>query len=457
MSPNPKQRQAPKRSPGRYQAIVLGLLASCLGACQSTDSAPTALSGARWSGEAATWWKEIGDRKLQALVREALEESPSVEILAARVELARASSQTLIATTQPSISAQGAVRFGERQEFETGGEPADVMRFAGRSEFSWELDFWGRVRQVRQGARLRTEAAVADGEAGKRILIADIARLEFARRRFAAEAKLVAEALSSNNASVERLAEKEDAGIIDRSTIDRQTAESDALGRELEELKRQRRIAELALDRLLGREPGAKSWPTAPSLPAKNPAPKIIKTELLANRPDIAASAARVAATWHLSKAATLDLLPKLQLGALAGARTVRITPSIDEWILQVAPSLEVPVWDPVRLAKVKKSKAEAYLAAVAYRDDVLNAIEEARVALVNLNAYAKIERSARASATTLEKIYSRTQEKFLAGVASQLEVLEDQRSSLDAGRAALRAQEAGLAAWIDLSNAIGR
>lgn len=402
------------------------------------------------------WWRDVGGKTLDSYVREALANSPTVDVLAARVELARANASTLTTAASPSISALGARQFGRRKEFETGRQTADVMRYAGNATFGWEVDFWGRVRQLRQGANRQIEASEADEEAGNLLLIAEIARLDFARRRFAAEEAIVAESLAANDDSVRRLAEKYRAGIIDDSIVDRQRSEGESFVREIEELQRQNRLVELELDHLLGREPGAQAWPKAPAMQTPPSPPKIIKTEVLANRPDIRASSARVAATWHLSNAATLDLLPKLQINALASGRTMRLTPSINEWIAQVAPTLEIPIWDPNRQAQATQSKAKAHLAAAEYRDVVLKALEETTAALTNLEAQATIERSASSSADSLRQIYDRTLEKFRAGVNSQLDVLEDQRRYLEAQRAALRAREARLIAWIDLKKAMG-
>ena len=413
--------------------------------------------GSRTGASLSThWWRAVGGKTLDDYVREALTNSPTVDVLAARVELARADARSLVIASSPSISAQGARQFGRRKEFETGGQDANVKRYAGTATFGWEVDFWGRVRQLRQGARRQIEASEADEEAGKLLLISEIAKRDFARRRLAAEESIVADTLAANDESVQRLAEKYRAGIVDESIVDRQRAEGEALDREIEELQRQRQLTELALDRLLGREPGASAWPKAPAMPNPSSPPKVVKTEVLANRPDIRASSARVAATWHLSNAATLDLLPKLQLSALGSGRTMRLSPSIDEWIAQVAPRLEVPVWDSNRLAQVKQSKAKAHLAAAEYRESVLRAFEETAAALTNLEAQATIERSARSSSDSLRRIYHRTLEKFSAGLSSQLDVLEDQRRSLEAQRAALSAREARLNAWIDLKKAMG-
>ena len=431
--------------------IAIALVAS---ACNTTNVSPKAYGVGR-SGF-SNWWREIGGPSLDTMVREALENSPAVEVLAARVEVARADARLLVAASQPSLSAGAARQFGKRQEFETGGEPADVMRFGGSARLAWELDFWGRVRQLRQGARRQVDAAFADEDAGRLVLISEITRLDLSRRRLAAEETVVADALEANSESVRRLLEKQRAGIIGNNLADRQSAEGDALRRDIDELRRRRRLAELALDRLIGREPGVVDWPDAPAMPGLPPLPDVVKTEVLANRPDIRAASVRVAASWHLSKAAMRDLLPKLRFTGLASGRSMRLSPSIDEWIAQVAPTIEVPIWDPVRRAKVGGSNARARLAAAEYREKVLRALEETAAALANLSAHENIRRSADNSAASLRAVYRRTQEKFASGIVSQLEVLEDQRRLLEAERAALQAKESKLAAWIDLKKALG-
>ncbi|MFT5410767.1 MAG: NodT family efflux transporter outer membrane factor (OMF) lipoprotein [Verrucomicrobiales bacterium] len=445
------------RPPISLHQIACLALAVFVTACSPTSRAPGGADGALIGDAKSTnWWREVGGRSLDAQVKEALENSPSIEILAARLEVARADSKLLSASSSPSISATGARQFGERQEFETGGERADVMGYGGSASFGWEVDFWGRVRHLRNGGRKQVEAAFADEEAGRLLIIAEIARLDLARRRLASEEKVVETTLAANTDSVRRLREKQKAGLIGDNLGDRQSAEGDLLQRQIEELRRQRRLAELALDRLLGREPGASTWTKPPVMLRVPELPSVVKTELLANRPDIRAASARVAASWHLSKAATLDLLPKLQFTGLASGRSMRLSPSVDEWIAQIAPTIEVPIWDPLRRAKAEGSDARAKLAAAEYREKVLRAFEEVAVALTNLSAQEKIQRSAEKSAASLRMVYGRTQEKFANGVVSQLEVLEDQRRALAAEREALRAQESRLAAWIDLRKAMG-
>lgn len=436
--------------------LAIAVLATACGGTAETPAGSGAVASGVARAGSTKWWRELGGRSLDALVDEALKNSPTIDVLAARVEVARADARLLTAASQPALSAGAARGFGERQEFETGDERAGVMRYSGDARFAWEVDFWGRVRQLREGARRQVDAAFADEDAGRLLLIAEIARLDLSRRRLACEEKVIAATLEANRDSVSRLREKQRAGIIDDNLADRQSAEGDALQREIEELRRQRRLAELALDRLLGRDPGSSDWPNPPAMPSLPPLPEVVKTELLAKRPDIRAAVARVASSWHLSQAATLDLLPKLQFTGLASGRSMRLSPSIDQWIAQVAPTLEVPIWDPVRRANTKASGARAELAAAEYRESVLRALEETAAALTNLSAHQNIQRSADASAASLGAVYQRTREKFASGVVSQLEVLEDQRRSLEAERAALRAKESRLAAWIDLQKALG-
>lgn len=409
-------------------------------------------------GQAGTseWWRAVGGDTLDGYVREALENSPSIEVLAARVEVARAEAGLLAAPSHPAIDLEAGRQFGRRQEFETGDEPDDAMRYMGSASFAWEVDFWGRVKQLRQGARRNIDAALADENAGRLLLISEIARLDLARRRLAAEENVIAAVLAANDESVSRLSQKEGAGMISADVVDRQTAAGEELRQEIEEIRRQRRLAELALDRLLGRTPGAEPWPPAPAMGRLPAIPDVLETGVLAARPDIQAAAARVAASWHLSRAATLDLLPKLQFTGILGGRTMRLTPSIDEWIAVIAPTLEVPLWDAERLARAKERKARAGLAAAEYRENVLRALEETETALTNLSAHERILERARARVRSMRQVYQRSQERFTGGIISQLTVLEDQRRALEAERAALAAEESRLQAWIDLKKALG-
>lgn len=438
-------------------ALTAMALTAAVPGCGWSSRSPDILPAeASSQGRATEWWRDVGGDTLDAHVQEALRNSPTIDVLAGRVEVARADARMMSAPAQPSLNAEAARPFGERQEFETGGERGAMMRYSGSAQFAWELDFWGRVHQLRKGARKELEAAQADARAGQLLLVAEIAGLDVSRRRLAAEEAVLEEARAANDAIIVRLREKQAAGIIDANVAARQVAEGEALLREIEELRRQRQLAQLALDRLMGREPGAAEWPAAPAMHAFPGMPEVVRTELLGRRPDIQASAARVASTWHLSRAATLDLLPKLQFTGFAAGRTMRLTPSVDEWMAQVAPTLEVPVWDPERRARAAGSNARARLAAAAFREDVLRAIEETEAGLTNLAAQERILASARSAAATLHSVYQRTVEKFDSGVVSQLEVLEDQRRALEAERAALRAEEARLAAWIDVHKAMG-
>ena len=134
----------------------------------------------------------------------------------------------------------------------------------------------------------------------------------------------------------------------------------------------------------------------------------------------------------------------------------MKLSPSIDEWVAQFGPTLEIPVWDPERRAKKAGTGARAKLAAAEFRKAVLKAFEETEAAYTNLAAERRILSSAQASAKSLGAVFSRTREKFDEGLVSQLEVLEDERRSLEAERAAVAAHEAHLAAWIGLAKALG-
>jgi outer membrane protein TolC len=85
-------------------------------------------------------------------------------------------------------------------------------------------------------------------------------------------------------------------------------------------------------------------------------------------RPDLIEAEAEVRAAFALEDSARLDLLPSLSLGAGGSAGKSSLTGQLKTWELSAGPRLEIPIWDPSRMAELRRSKARAALAASSYR-----------------------------------------------------------------------------------------
>ena len=98
------------------------------------------------------WWKQFGDPVLDGLIHEALASNKSVQIAAANVQAAAAIITQTRSGLFPQVGYQGTA---ERQHFsESGATPLSSTianpqnAYAALLSASWELDLWGRIRQL---------------------------------------------------------------------------------------------------------------------------------------------------------------------------------------------------------------------------------------------------------------------------------------------------------------------
>src|ERR1700732_2497030 len=128
------------------------------------------------------WWRAYGDPQLDALMGEALAGSPSLQVAQARLrsaqaEATRASGPRLPATavdaetTRQRYSANGLYPPPYAGNYFTDGRVA--------LDFSYDLDFWGRNREVLESARAYVRAAEADRAAARLALTVAVARAYF--------------------------------------------------------------------------------------------------------------------------------------------------------------------------------------------------------------------------------------------------------------------------------------
>ncbi|HEY7995367.1 MAG TPA: TolC family protein, partial [Steroidobacteraceae bacterium] len=116
------------------------------------------------------WWHSYGDPQLDALVEEGLAGSPSLAIAQARLRAAQAQTVSARAGRAPRTVIDASItrqRYPENDLYPPplGGSWSTEARAA--LDFSWELDFWGRNRQLLATALSGEQAAEADRQAAR--------------------------------------------------------------------------------------------------------------------------------------------------------------------------------------------------------------------------------------------------------------------------------------------------
>jgi outer membrane protein TolC len=181
-----------------------------------------------------------------------------------------------------------------------------------------------------------------------------------------------------------------------------------------------------------------------------------VPAEVFARRPDLIAAEADVRAAFSIEHAARLDLLPSLSLAAGAEGGADSPSRGFRTWMVTAGPRLDIPVWDPARIAAVPRGRAEAAAAAAAYRAAALDAVEEIEGGHVNLRSHLTQWRSAEDEVAMRRRAWSDAQSMFGSGLISSIEATEFRHSYYEARRVALRLKLRALNDHLLLVRALG-
>ena len=411
------------------------------------------------------FWRQIGDPTLARLIEEALRTSTNVDAAEARLTGARASRRVSAYDLGPSVTAIGSAT---RQRASIAQGPGLTSQLPQRDLYdvgfdaSWELDVFGRVnRTVNAYGTL-----AASAEHGLRdvqvSLAAEVARTYFELR--GAEQQL---AVARRNADNQRrtLSLTEDRLSAGRgNAFDTERAKS-VLQLTLAAIPVvESRIAadQNRIATLLGRAPGTlpADWLAGGTLPTLPDTVRIGSPEqLVRRRPDVLGAERQLAAQSLFVGAAQADYLPRLSLAASAGysATTFDSLSRRGTSRIVAGPVLTWPLLDLGRVkARVDVAHAQEDEAKAAYSATVLRAMEETETALVTYDrAHARLallNEAVRASTRASEL----AQQRFDAGLTDFLQVLDAQRTLLDAENQLAQAHTFAATALVAVYKAVG-
>jgi hydrophobe/amphiphile efflux-1 (HAE1) family protein/NodT family efflux transporter outer membrane factor (OMF) lipoprotein len=414
---------------------------------------------------AAPFWQEIGDSTLTGLVAEALRSSTSVRIAEARLDATRASRRLSAFDLVPTITANGSA-LRTRQSIAqvpglTSPLPQQDMYDVG-FDAAWELDLFGRTRHTISSNGALVESAEHSVEDVQLTLAAEVARNYFELR--GAQRQL---AVALRNADVQR---KTVALTRDRLGAGRGTAF---------DVERAKSVLQLTLAAvpglqsqiatgrnriavLLGRTPEA--IPAA--LVADGPLPHLPDSvtigsprDVVRNRPDVLAAERQLAAQSLSVSASRADYLPRISLAASTGYTANRfesLTRTGTSRLL-VGPVVSFPLLDLGRVrqrvgfAQARESEAQAQ-----YTATVLRAVEETESAIVSYDRAHERVGILTEAVTSSTHAAELAQQRFEAGLTDFLQVLDAQRTLLDAENQLANAQTAAATALVAVYKAGG-
>lgn len=436
--------------------VLIGLLVGCASTTPpGPPGPPPAWTNAPAAGTAlnAAWWKGFGDPQLGALVQRAWTANPEIEIALYQVEAARANRFEAAANFLPKAGLSLGLREARESNRDTGFRPEDMKPWTAEGGISWELDLFGK-RRAQWRAAHAGEAAAHARLRGIRLLIATevcAARLE--QNLLTREMELQSQQLKDELEATEFSRQLLEKGLIASDSHARRTSDMEDLRRRVTELKRLRENARLRLVRLVGG--GTLPAPRAhgfglPPMPTRVPAATWQK------RPDLLAAEAEVRKAFAIQDSAQLNLLPTLSLGAGGELASSSPRDGYEVWMSSVGPKLDIPIWDPARIAQLKRRQAEAAGAAAHYRATSDRAVEEIESAYNDLGHHRHHLQSLEREAAAKRKAWRDAEAKYRAGLDSAIQRTDLGRSYANTAITATRMRIEALQAQLRLIRALG-
>ena len=363
-------------------------------ALPATFEAPAAPAGMAPAALDA-WWTAFNDPALTGLIEAALAAAPDARIAASRVEEAIATRRSQYdSAVLPTGQVVGNASRGNSQTsgfsipgFNSGG---DSRNYSANFNVSWELDLIGRRRYAVRAIDAELAATRFNAEAAKASLAANVAQSYFQIRALDVQLDNARESARVQGSLANLATRKAEYGLGAGADADRVAGDVAQAQAQVAALETQLQAARRSLLILVGRGADPVASLALPPAVVVIPAPPATTPgDLLARRPDVRESAARLISATGQLRIAERAIFPTFNLNpGLSISRSVQpqYTTTTKGWTLGGAvtqPILNIPML----LADMKASGARADQAALAYEKVVQTAYGEAENALVQLDS----------------------------------------------------------------------
>ncbi|MBU1620712.1 MAG: efflux transporter outer membrane subunit [Gammaproteobacteria bacterium] len=409
------------------------------------------------------WQQFFSNPKLQQLIELSLTQNKDLQIAALNVQRVRALYQIEDSALYPALNLNAS---GTRQHLPagltgTGSAQINQQYSATLGITSYELDFWGKVRNQSEQA-LQQLYATEQAQLSSQISL--VAELANAWLSYAADQQLLELAthtLHSQQKTLELTEQSYHLGAASALTL--QQVKSTVATAKVDIARYQRLLQrdKNALDLLTGVQVSADLLPDQPlskvvqlpELPAGLP------SDLLQQRPDLKAAEHDLLAANANIGIAKAAFFPSISLTANAGSASGELDNLFKggsgSWSFM--PSIHLPIFNMGRTqANLDVAETQQQVALVTYQQKIQQAFREVSDALADREGYAAQLQAQQDLANSNQQSFSLSEARFKQGVDSYLQVLDAQRSWYSAQQQLISGQHALLASQISLYKVLG-
>ena len=402
------------------------------------------------------WWTAFRDPQVDHLAGLLVADNPTLAGAIAKIRIAQSSAAVAGAAALPQVNLDGNdQRTLFSRDYIIPPPYGGSYRWFGQLEtnLSWQLDFWGKQKDLIAKAGDNADAAMLDAQAARLALSGAFAQ-SYIGLYLAYVDGDIADATVAEREEILKLTQgRFNSGLENASALEQAKALLALARADRQRFAAQRDMEIHAIAALTGQGAAAYAGfvrPT-PDLDAALLLPETLPADLLARRPDILAARARVDAAAKGREAAHADFYPNINLTADIGFQAIGLSNLIsgNSFTMGVGPAIHLPIFDAGKIrAQYAGATAQLDVAVSDYNNSVLNAVKQTADAMTQIKSLAAQRADQQAAVDSATRAFKLAEERYTNGLSDQIPMLTAESTLLTA-----REQMAGLVA----QNAIQR
>ncbi len=404
------------------------------------------------------WWEIFEDDTLNTLENTAIDYNKNLVVAAERVNEARAAAGVVAADNMPHIGFRAAgARLGSSDA------APSVNNFSAGAGASYEIDFWGKRKNLNAAAKARLLSSEAQRDTVRLTLTADVAKAYFALRAYDAKLKIASRTLEAREASVRAHNAKFQKDTSAELSLRRVEAERDKVQAFVLDMQESLKRTETALAVLIGGSPkeiAQSKIPRGQELAKINLVPDIpsdVPSSILQNRPDIRSMEFQLIEAGANIGVARAAYFPSISLTAAGSLVSESLVKLFTGGVWNFAASASGPIFEGGKIkSQVEFFNSRQKELVATYEAAVQNAFKEAYDAISANNINRKAYASRASEVDFLQRSMNLADAQYKFAKLPLVDVLDVERALLEAELAQIDAMQEELNSVVDLSKALG-
>jgi multidrug efflux system outer membrane protein len=387
------------------------------------------------------WQDYFTDDKLRRVIGMALANNRDLRVAALNVERARAIHGIRRAEFLPTVEATGTgVKQRLPADLSSTGQRQTLERYdANLGVASWELDFLGRIRSLKDRALEEYLATEQARRAAQILLVSSVAQTYMALAADRENLSLSQTTLQTQQEAYDLIRRRYDLGLVNELDLFRAQTPRDVAQRDVALYTQQAAEDENALNLLAGTSVPAELMPAElDALAALKEISPGIPSEMLLRRPDVLQAENLLKAANADIGAARAAFFPRISLTAAFGSASSDLSGLFESGsgVWSYAPKIVMPIFDARTWSAHKAAKVQREIAVTEYERAIQSAFRDVADALAVRGTIDRQIAAQQSLVNAYAETYRLANAQFNRGLDSYLSVLDAQRFLVSAQQA---------------------